>query len=139
MTWEQIVACVALAISIMVFLKDYAWSSMKKFLCYIKVFFSRNWYWILIIASTTYVIFNWSDCIDFEFFGDFQGDNLVFVLWAILLLLPLFDKLEIMGVNVRFNIQNKESEKAMNDAINGQVTSLAELESIKKDKEGQNV
>lgn len=74
-----------------------------------------------------------------NFFGDFQGDNLVFVLWAILLLLPLFDKLEIMGVNVRFNIQNKESEKAMNNAINGQVTSLAELESIKMDKEGQNV
>lgn len=139
MTWEQIVACIALTISMVLFVKDCVWSSMKKILCYIKVFFSRNWYWILIIASTVYVIFNWPDCIDFEFFDDFQGDNLVFVLWAILLLLPLFDKLEIMGVNVKFNIQNKESEKAMNDAINGQVTTLAELESIKKDKEGQNV
>ena len=63
----------------------------------------------------------------------------MFVLWVILLLLPLFDKLEIMGVNMKLNIQNKESQKAMQDAINGQITSLAELESIKKDKEGQNV
>ena len=57
----------------------------------------------------------------------------------ILLILPLFDKLEIMGVNMKLNIQNKESQKAMQDAINGSITSLAELESIKKDKEGQNV
>ena len=60
---------------------------------------------------------------------------MVFVLWVVLLLLPLFDKLEIMGVNLKFKIQNKESQRAMQDAINGQVTPLEELDSIKKDKE----
>ena len=104
-----------------------------------KLFLSNNWYWLLIVVSTTFVIINWSDCANFTFFDEFNGFNLVFVLWMILLILPLFDKLEIMGVNMKLNIQNKESQKAMQDAINGSITSLAELESIKKDKEGQNV
>lgn len=71
----------------------------------------------------------------FTFFNKFNGYNLVFVLWVVLLLLPLFDKLEIMGVNLKFKIQNKESQRAMQDAINGQVTPLEELDFIKKDKE----
>ena len=112
---------------------------MKKIFCNIKLFLSNNWYWLLIVVSTTFVIINWSDCANFTFFDEFNGFNLVFVLWMILLILPLFDKLEIMGVNMKLNIQNKESQKAMQDAINGSITSLAEMESIKKDKEGQNV
>lgn len=139
MTWEQIIACIALAISLIVFIKDCARLKMKKIFRNIKLFLSNNWYWLLIVVSTTFVIINWSDCANFTFFDEFNGFNLVFVLWMILLILPLFDKLEIMGVNMKLNIQNKESQKAMQDAINGSITSLAELESIKKDKEGQNV
>ena len=139
MTWEQIIACIALAISLIVFIKDCARLKMKKIFCNIKLFLSNNWYWLLIVVSTNFVIINWSDCANFTFFDEFNGFNLVFVLWMILLILPLFDKLEIMGVNMKLNIQNKESQKAMQDAINGSITSLAELESIKKDKEGQNV
>ena len=138
MTWEQIVACIALAMALIVFIKDCAWLRMKKIFCDIKLFLSENWYWLLIIASTTFVIIKWPDCVCFTFFNKFNGYNLVFVLWVVLLLLPLFDKLEIMGVNLKFKIQNKESQKAMQDAINGQVTPLEELDSIKKDKENKN-
>ncbi len=139
MTWEQIVASVALVISLIVLINDCARIGMKKLLISIGAFLSRSWYWLLAISSSVFVIVNWKDCTNFEFFDDFNGENLIFVVWLVLLLLPLFDKLEIMGVNLKLNIQNKESEKAVREAISGQVPTLEDLETIKKEKEDQNV
>ena len=64
---------------------------------------NRRRYWYIIIMSllTTYVIRNWAYAIEFTPFSDFNGINLLFVVWIIIGLLPLFDKIEIPGFKMQ--------------------------------------
>lgn len=60
----------------------------------------RLWYVALLTASSIVVGYNFDDCIDMRFFDDFDGMNLIFIVWLLLLISPLIGKFEAFGVNV---------------------------------------
>lgn len=60
---------------------------------------SKIWYLILVVSSSIYVFINFSELVSFTFFEEFNGKNLIFILWLVLLLLPLIDNFEGFGVH----------------------------------------
>lgn len=75
------------------FLKDF-WIWFKK----------KSWYIVLLCASSAYV---WYYRFDIFQLKEINARNLIFILWLLLLLLPLFSEMEFLGVKVK-----KEVEKA---------------------------
>ncbi len=102
------------------------------------VILQKIWYIVILLISTIYVVIKYPACTHFTFFSDFDGDNLVFILYLILLILPLFDKLELFGVNLGLRWQNKLSEEAAKVAINSQdILNKEELEKLSSKKKGE--
>ena len=54
-------------------------------------------YFLVTVAFTIYIICNWNKATSFTFFSDFNGINLVFVVWIILLLMPIIGSFEGFG------------------------------------------
>ena len=46
-------------------------------------------------------MFNWNLVIDFTPFSDFDGNNLLFAVWLLLIILPTLGKFEGFGVKVQ--------------------------------------
>lgn len=61
---------------------------------------SKIWYLILVVSSSIYVFINFSELVSFTFFEEFNGKNLIFIIWLVLLLLPLIDNFEGFGVHL---------------------------------------
>ena len=94
----------------------------------------RLWYVCLFIASTSYVVLNFDKCRDLSFTSEFNGYNLIFVCWIILLILPLFEKFEGFGVSIKFRRQNEISSTIATQALassNNPMT-VDELEALHK-------
>ena len=51
------------------------------------------WYFVTVTLLTIYIIRNWCYAIEFTPFSDFNGNNLLFVVWIIIVVLP-FIRLE---------------------------------------------
>ena len=60
------------------------------------------WYLVLLYFSTRFVLNNFPDITEFTFFKEFNGQNLIFVLWLLLLILPLVKRFEGFGMKVDF-------------------------------------
>lgn len=88
----------------------------------------KLWYVILLSISTPYVIRNFEEIVDFQFFTQFDGKNLIFVVWIVLLIIPLFDSFEGFGISIkRYN--NQKEDKKLNDLVeNATLPSQEELE-----------
>ena len=56
-------------------------------------------YLLITIASTIYVFCNWDRATSFTFFSEFNGVNLIFVVWIVLLLMPIITRFEGFGLN----------------------------------------
>ena len=91
----------------------------------------RLWYAFLFIGSTVYIFLNFGQCSNLTFTSDFNGENVIFVFWLILLILPLFERFEGFGVNIKLRHQNKKSVQAANNAM-GQLMNVDELEALHK-------
>lgn len=89
----------------------------------------KIWYLILVVISSIYVFLNFSELVSFTFFEEFNGKNLIFIIWLVLLLLPLFDNFE--GFGVRFSKhQNKiiqQAKEIADEAMNNQTKTEEEL------------
>jgi len=59
--------------------------------------FRIYWYVAVFIFLTVYVIVNRCVVADFTFFTEFDGMNLLFIIWVIMLLLPCLGNFEISG------------------------------------------
>ena len=96
---------------------------MRKIFNCVSYWVLRLWYSLLIIASTIYVIKHFDTIRDFTFFCDFDGDNLIFVLWLVLLIFPLFDSFEGFGISLKRRRQeqveklNQEVAQKADEAI----------------------
>lgn len=53
---------------------------------------------------------NFSDCIDLAFTEKFNGKNLIFLFWLLLILFPMFERFEGFGVSVRMRKNDKEAQ-----------------------------
>ena len=76
------------------------------------------WYFISVTSLTIYVICNWRYVIDFTPFTNFDGNNLLFVVWIIIVTLP-FIRLESekgkAGLDTGSNWSNvKDNAELMN-------------------------
>ena len=73
------------------------------------------WYLVLLGFSTWFVIVNFTEITDFAFFERFNGMNLIFVLWLLLLILPLVKRFEGFGMKVDFGdtLLSNSSENAV--------------------------
>lgn len=90
----------------------------------------RIWYIILLIGTSIYVFKNFSELTNFTFFNQFNGKNLIFILWLILVLMPLFDNFE--GFGIRFNTHkmrkwNESLNQLAHDIIDGIPKTPSEL------------
>ncbi|HJF08648.1 MAG TPA: hypothetical protein K8U81_10780 [Phocaeicola coprocola] len=101
----------------------------------------KIWYIILVIITSKYVLCNFSELVSFTFFEKFNGKNLIFLVWIVLLLLPLFDNFEGFGIRFSKHAQkiSKVSKEMADEALNHPNKDVEELkkelENIKKDVE----
>ena len=117
---------------------------MKKVFDNISYWVLRLWYTIVIVASTIYVFKNFDTIRDFTFFCDFDGDNLIFVLWLILLVFPIFDSFEDFGNNNKRRKQ-EEAEKLNQEVVQkakdasspSEVMDIEQLKAYLKKMEGK--
>ncbi len=111
--WVSLIAIAATLLFVWLFSRDkHNKIRFETLLLWVQV----HWYLLIVALSILFVIVNYPDCMDFEFFSDFKGDNLIFILSLILIVLPLFDKLEIFGISLK--LRNNIINEAMNDAEN---------------------
>ena len=63
---------------------------------------NRNsiFHWMVLIVLTVYIIKNWDLCISMQFFSEFNGNNILFFVWIVLLFLMLYD-VEAKGVKLK--------------------------------------
>lgn len=94
----------------------------------------RLWYAILFIGSTIYLVFHFEECRNLTFTPQFNGFNVIFVFWLILLILPLFEKFEGFGVNLKLKQQNKISTDAATRAMDSNdIMSAEQLDQLHRE------
>ena len=64
-------------------------------------------HWVILIVLTVYIIRNWDSCVSMQFFSNFDGNNILFLVWIILIFLMLYD-VEAKGVKLRKRELKKE-------------------------------
>jgi hypothetical protein len=69
----------------------------------------KLWYIILLVLSTKYVITNFTTLTNQCFGCHFNGNSIIFILWIILLILPLIDSIE--GYGFKFNKEKSDRER----------------------------
>lgn len=69
-------------------------------------------YSILVALSTLFVFFNWNSCVNMQFFSSFNGYNIIFIVWIVLLILSLF-KIDFNGISFA-----KKEEKVFDEKYN---------------------
>lgn len=88
----------------------------------------KLWYIILMSISTPYVIRNFEEIVEFQFFTEFNGKNLIFLVWVVLLIVPLFDSFEGFGISIKRFYQRSEDKQLNALAENNVIPSQTELE-----------
>lgn len=57
-------------------------------------------YVLMLIVLWTYIIYNWDACISMQFFSQFDGNNILFIVGIVLIILPFYD-IEGKGIKLR--------------------------------------
>ena len=79
----------------------------------------KGWYIILLIFSSMYVLKNFDTFVTQCFICKFDGNSLIFVLWLLLLIMPIINSIE--GYGFKFN-----KEQAKQDEITHKIKILKE-------------
>lgn len=67
----------------------------------------RWWYLILLVLSTIYILYYKKEINQLK---EFNATNLIFILWLILLLLPLFSEMEFFGIKLKKEVEKAKTE-----------------------------
>ena len=65
------------------------------------------WYVLVFLVTTIYVLSNFKVCIDLSFTEDFNGNNLIFLFWLVLIIFPMF---ESFGISIKKRKQKKTED-----------------------------
>lgn len=76
----------------------------------------KVWYILLLILSSIYVYNNFEQLTEQCFICLFNGDILIFIIWIILLVIPLFDSIE--GYGFKFNKEHEELDNKLKNLGN---------------------
>lgn len=63
----------------------------KKIIRWIELHIYEIMYILLLILLSSYILFNWEICVTMTFFEQFDGNNILFLIWIVLLILPFYD------------------------------------------------
>ena len=68
------------------------------------------WYVLVFLVTTIYVLSNFKVCIDWSFTEDFNGNNLIFLFWLVLIIFPMFESFEGFGISIKKRKQKKTED-----------------------------
>lgn len=68
-------------------------------------------YVVMLIVLWIYVIYNWDICISMQFFSQFDGNNILFIVGLVLVIIPFYD-IEGKGIRLR-----RRSTKSLEDKL----------------------
>ena len=68
------------------------------------------WYVLVFLVTTIYVLSNFKVCIDMSFTEDFNGNNLIFLFWLVLIIFPMFESFEGFGISIKKRKQKKTED-----------------------------
>ena len=91
----------------------------------------KGWYIILLIFSSMYVLKNFDTFVTQCFICKFDGNSLIFVLWLLLLIMPLINSIE--GYGFKFNKEQAKQDEITHNIKQNNHPDLAELENQLKD------
>lgn len=61
-------------------------------------------YWFALILLTKYVILNWNTCISMHFFQNFNGNNILFLCWILMIFLKIF-RIKVKDIEIFRELQ----------------------------------
>lgn len=69
---------------------------------------------ITFVCLTSYILLNWEKCISMQFFSQFDGNNILFLVWIILIFLIIY---EVEGKGIKIAARKKEEvQQSLSDA-----------------------
>ena len=68
------------------------------------------WYVLVFLVTTIYVLSNFKVCIDLSFTEYFNGNNLIFLFWLVLIIFPMFESFEGFGISIKKRKQKKTED-----------------------------
>lgn len=89
------------------------------------------WYVIVFVITTIFVLKNFKACITLSFSKDFNGMNLIFLIWIALILFPMFESFEGLGISIKKRKQDKKESSLTADF-------LSQIKTIQEGKEAEN-
>ena len=82
----------------------------------------RAWYLLLLILGSIYVFHYRNDIYQLK---ELNAMNLIFILWLVILILPLFSEIEILGIKLKKELEKtKEEFNGRLNQINSTITEL---------------
>ena len=63
----------------------------KRFIRWIKLHIYEIMYILLLALLSAYILINWEMSVTMNFFEQFDGNNILFLIWIVLLILPFYD------------------------------------------------
>ena len=84
------------------------WIKMKRILSVFPKSYAMRWHLFLLFVSTVYVIYAWDTATDFRS-GGFNGENMIFILWLSMWVLPVVDAISLMGIHIRSALSHSDT------------------------------
>lgn len=84
------------------------WTKLKSWGANIRNRMVDYWYVIVFVITTIFVLKNFKACITLSFTKDFNGMNLIFLIWIALILFPMFESFEGFGISIKKRKQDKK-------------------------------
>lgn len=73
------------------------------------------WFCLILTVATIFVLVHFKECVALSFTADFNGMNLIFLVWIALLIFPMFESFEGFGISVKKRKFDKEKEAITSD------------------------
>ena len=86
------------------------WTCLKSLGVSIRNRLVDYWYVLVFLVTTIYVLLNFKVCIDLSFTEDFNGNNLIFLFWLVLIIFPMFESFEGFGISIKKRKQKKTED-----------------------------
>jgi hypothetical protein len=94
-------------------------------------------YGVLLIALSRYILTHWDECISMQFFSCFDGNNILFLVWIILIVLPFYS-IEGKGFKLKIRGIERATEKIQDADLQYEIEKSALLSDSISGKEGGN-
>lgn len=81
----------------------------KKIMAFLCKYFYDIFHIAVFVSLTIYVVENWKICVSMQFFSHFDGNNILFLVWILLILLIIYE-VEGKGIKLRKHKQERDQE-----------------------------